>query len=103
MCGDCAYRPGSPERKHDFEEEALLALPLEGQMFWCHDGMRKIIRWEHPDGRTIAPTGDDYDPPIINGAPFRADGRVGVLCAGWAACSRRWGNQIEKERVSDHA
>jgi len=28
--------------------------------------------------------------------------RVGYLCAGWAACSRRWDNQFAKEeRGSD--
>lgn len=105
LCGDCAYRPESPEMATDFMAEALRELPLKGQTFWCHDGMRRPIRWEHPDGRTIDGSPDDYQPPMVDGRPHRADGRVGHLCAGWAACSRRWDNLSAKQEkeVSDHA
>jgi hypothetical protein len=98
MCGDCAYRPGSPEQQQDFMAEALRELPLSGQTFWCHDGIRRPVRWRHPDGRVIDGSPDDYQPPMVAGVPFQADGRVGFLCAGWAACSRRWDNLITKEK-----
>lgn len=99
MCGDCAYRPGSPEQADDYLREALLALPEDGQTFWCHDGMRRPVRWEHPDGRTIAGDPADYQPPMVRGVPFRANGEVGMLCAGWAARTRRAGRlgHLEEE------
>jgi len=85
MCGDCAYRKGSPERSSEWEEEALLDLPDSGTPFWCHDGMRKPVRWDHPDGRSVPGAADDWKPPVVRGIPFRADGRPGLLCGGWAA------------------
>lgn len=51
--------------------------------------MRRPVRWEHPDGRTIDGSPDDWQPAIINGLPYRADGRPGLLCAGWAARAAR--------------
>lgn len=91
MCGDCAYRPDSPEQADDYLREALMSLPEDGQTFWCHDGIRRPIRWEHPDGRTVAGNSADYQPPMKCGVPFRADGRPAALCAGWAARTRRAG------------
>jgi hypothetical protein len=88
MCGDCAYRPRSPERAEAYSEETLMALPRSGSVFWCHEGMRKPIAWVHPDGRTVPGDPDDYRPPIVDGVPFRADGRPGLLCAGWTAIAR---------------
>lgn len=85
VCGDCAYRSDSPERADAYTEETLLALPVEGQAFYCHEGMRRPVRWEHPDGRTVAGSPDDWQPPMVRGVPFRIDGRPGLLCAGWAA------------------
>lgn len=43
-CDDCAYRPDSPEQDNP------AALPVS-QAFWCHQGMRRIVGWRHPDGR----------------------------------------------------
>ena len=89
MCGDCAYRKDSPERSKPYEEEALLSLADEGQPFYCHDGMRRPVRWEHPDGRAIAGSSDDWRPAMVNGLPYRANGLPGLLCAGWAARAAR--------------
>lgn len=85
MCGDCAFRPDSPERADEWTEEELLALPETGETFWCHDGMRRPDHWRHPDGRTVPGSTADWRPPIVAGMPFRADGRPGLLCAGWNA------------------
>jgi hypothetical protein len=85
LCGDCAFRKDSPERGDAWTEETLLALPERGDPFWCHDGMRRPVRWEHPDGRTVPGSTADWQPPRIGAVPFRADGRPALLCAGWAA------------------
>lgn len=104
MCGDCAYRPGSPEMSNPLEAEELRELPLTGTAFWCHDGVRRPVRWRHPDGRVITGNPADYQPPTDKlGRVYRADGRVGALCAGWAACSRRWDNQFWKEDAAEEA
>lgn len=45
------------------------------------------MAWRHPAGMRIPadPGRDgDYQPPIVLGVPFRADGQPGLLCAGWA-------------------
>jgi hypothetical protein len=89
MCGDCAFRKGSPERAYEFEEEALFSLADEGTPFYCHDGMRRPVRWEHPDGRSIPGDPADWQPPMVCGLPYRTDGRPGLLCAGWAARAAR--------------
>lgn len=89
MCGDCAFKPGSQERADAYTREALLELPAQGDPFWCHDGMRRPARWVHPDGRVVPGSPDDWQPPNVNGIPFRADGRVGLLCAGWAALAAK--------------
>lgn len=85
MCGDCAFRAGSPERETVWHREELFALADRGEPFYCHDGMRRPSAWRHPQLGEVAGDPDDWAPPIINGLPFRADGRPAVLCAGWAA------------------
>jgi hypothetical protein len=88
-CADCAYRIGSPERADEHEEDDLLskAWDLRSE-FWCHQGVRRVVAFRHPDGREL-PAGDgDYRPPVgPEGRPvvWRADGTVGERCAGWAA------------------
>lgn len=84
-CGDCAFRKDSPERADTWAEEELLNLAPAGETFWCHDGMRRPTHWQHPDGRTIAGSDADWQPAILAGIPYRADGRPGLLCAAWAA------------------
>lgn len=107
MCADCAYRPRSPERRGDPDhlgtEEGLMALAAAGEPFFCHQGIRRAVRWEHrPEEATavqcaevLEAAGDlrvgsvpgkpqQYLPPIIEGVPYRADGTPAQLCAGWA-------------------
>jgi hypothetical protein len=89
-CGDCAYRPDSPERTGDphaaGDARGLEELAASGQPFWCHDGMQTPLRWEHPFGAVAHKPGQehDYDPPIVRGVPYRRDGRPAALCQGWA-------------------
>ena len=89
MCGDCAYRPGSPERQLPGGHDELLDLAASGQAFYCHTGMRRPTRWEHPDGRAVAGSPNDWQPPMVGGVPYRVDGSPGLLCAGWAAVAAR--------------
>lgn len=94
MCGDCAYRPGSPEQTGSSmacDATQLEQLAADGTRFWCHDGMRKPVAWRHPKGMRITVVSEadgDYQPPIVEGIPYRADGRPGLLCAGWNARHR---------------
>jgi hypothetical protein len=84
-CHDCAYRNGSPERSDD-REEWLLELPSRrDNIFWCHQGLRRVVSWSHPCGLTIPAGVGDYQPPIVGGRPIRADGSYGEICAGWLA------------------
>lgn len=91
MCDDCAYRPGSEERTEGSEHENpdLLGLPN----FWCHQGLRAVREWRHPDGR-VRPGEPlrDYDPPTatVDGepVPLKASGAPADRCAGWAAHNR---------------
>lgn len=91
MCAACAYRPNSPERRGDptyaGTEEGLDELALADR-FWCHVGIRRPIAWRHRNGIVLAGHPGDYDPPIINGVPYRADGTPAELCAGWHARRR---------------
>jgi hypothetical protein len=84
-CGDCAYRPGSPERATAYEAETLYDLAAGGTPFWCHTGMRRPVSWVHPDGREVPGDPADWQPPMVSGIPYQADGSPGLLCAGWAA------------------
>lgn len=92
MCPECAYRPRSPERTTDLMNDP--PPPGSGQPFWCHHGMRTITARTHPSGATVPAatvngTPAEYDPPIHDGRPYRADGTPARLCAGWAAVERR--------------
>ncbi len=90
MCGDCAFRPDSPERQGDgryshADDDELRSL----NHFWCHQGIRKPIAWRHPAGITVDCDTDGYDPPLrtigAETVPFKADGTPGDRCAGFAA------------------
>lgn len=94
LCGDCAYRKTSPERADGWMEEALLDLASGGQPFWCHQGMRRPVRWRHPDGRVVDGDPADYQPPMIDGVPYQADGTPGLLCGGWAARTARASEEV---------
>ena len=88
-CGDCAYKPGSPERRgedgYQGDTEFLDGLILTGEFFACHQGIRKPVRWVHPSGAEIPGHPAGYDPPLRDGVPYKADGTPADLCAGWAA------------------
>jgi hypothetical protein len=99
MCGDCAFRPDSPERNGDegYENNGglddLTELVDKGQPFYCHQGMRRIVRWRHPSGAAADDHPGNYAPPMATIAnaqiPFKADGTPGDICAGWWARSER--------------
>jgi hypothetical protein len=86
-CHDCAYRNGSPERAEGYDGE-LQDIAGDGSRFACHQGMRRVVAWRHPDGREIPAAEGDYEPPIIGLVTFRADGTPADYCAGWAAHRR---------------
>lgn len=109
MCGDCAFRPGSPERASaEFAEQN--ADDLQGMVynpaavFWCHEGMRAVLGWRHPNGLEVRlperETQQAYDPLMklrpgpgggSDGARIiahRADGQPAYYCAGLAAARR---------------
>lgn len=85
-CHDCAFRPGSPEREDPYVRDELYALPENGAPFWCHQGMRQPARWRHATlGIEVPGDPADWQPPIVDGVPYLADGHAGNLCAGWLA------------------
>ena len=87
MCGDCAFRPDSPERNGDprygnSSPEELEEIVAGDAPFYCHKGMRRIVRFVHPTGAVyVPPTG--FDPQIYNGGAYKANGRPADLCAGF--------------------
>jgi hypothetical protein len=91
MCEDCAYRPGSPEKRDDpmYRGDATeLEMAAETGRFFCHQGLRRVEKWVHPSGTEhVAPPGG-YDPPVVDSVPYRADGTPEELCAGWDARRR---------------
>lgn len=102
-CNDCAFRKDSPERADPFTAEELLNLAPAGETFWCHDGMRRPTHWQHPDGRTIPGSDADWQPAILAGIPYRADGRPGLLCASWAAHAARHTNTPASPSPADQS
>lgn len=87
MCGDCAYRPHSPERRGDDtyagDEDLLGQLAEEGTPFYCHEGLRIPVTWRHPSGAEVPGHPGGYDPPIQAGVPYKASGTPADLCTGW--------------------
>lgn len=86
-CDDCAYRNGSPERA-DGQDDELQDIAGDGSRFACHKGMRRVVTWEHPDGREITAEAGDYQPPMSGPVAFKADGSPAEYCAGWNAHRR---------------
>ncbi|RSD26371.1 hypothetical protein [Amycolatopsis eburnea] len=101
MCGDCAYRPDSPERQDDPQHRGnateLEMLAEDGRPFYCHQGMRRILRWEHPSGAVLPAHPADYAPPIVDDVPIKVDGTPAYLCGGWDARRRALAAQLSKE------
>lgn len=94
LCGDCAYRPGSPERagdqRYNGDGEFLARIAQTGETFWCHQGLRRAVKLRHPSGAEMVIETDHYDPPKAGGVPFKADGTPGDICAGWSAHRARY-------------
>lgn len=86
-CIDCAYHRESPERRRGEDVDEL-------PNFWCHQGMRRILAWRHPDGRERPEPQElgAYDPGygVVQGerVPLRADGTPADRCGGWAQVQR---------------
>lgn len=92
MCPDCAYRPDSPENT---TTRGYDPPPPGGPPFHCHQGMRAVAVHRHPTGAevpavTVGGVSMEYDPPIIDGRPYAADGQPAPVCAGWAATDRAY-------------
>jgi len=89
MCADCAYRPNSPERRgeegYQGDPESLDEMVATGDMFACHQGIRRSVRWVHPSGAEVPGHPAGYAPPLHDGKPYKADGAPADICAGWAA------------------
>ena len=104
-CADCAYRGDSPERNGDDSFSGdwgeLEDLAISGRPFYCHAGMRRKERWEHPSGAVVEGHPGDYDPPVIDGVPRKADGSPADLCGGWHARARHWQRELEREAACD--
>jgi hypothetical protein len=101
-CHDCAYRPGSPERRGEDgyagDQELLDRIVATGERFWCHQGMRKVVAYRHPSGVTVPVEVDGYGPPPHRRRPLprrRHSGRGLRRLGRSAACPgglqlRRW-------------
>ena len=89
MCVDCAYRPNSPERRgeegYQGDPESLDEMVATGDLFACHQGIRRPVAWRHPSGAEVPGHPAGYAPPLHDGKPYKADGSPADLCAGWAA------------------
>jgi hypothetical protein len=95
MWEDCAFRPDSPERNgvegyaNNGGLDDLSVLVDKGEAFYCHQGMRKPVRWRHPSGAVIDGHDPSYDPPIVLASgvsvPHKASGIPADICAGWFA------------------
>lgn len=91
-CHDCAFQNGSPEQ----DSGELDWIRESTDPFVCHQGMRRVVAYRHPDGREL-PAGDgDYQPPIVNKGTIAlcADGTPGALCAGWVAWANKLGIEV---------
>lgn len=87
LCADCAYRPDSPERSGDETYqgagEELDRIVQAGEPFYCHQGIRRVVALRHPSGVEVPSHPGDYQPPIVRGFPWKADGTPASICVGW--------------------
>ncbi|MFL5309501.1 MAG: hypothetical protein ACJ79H_03500 [Myxococcales bacterium] len=90
-CHDCAYRNGSPERGDGYTEELVDLSGSARDVFACHQGMRRVVAYRHPNGRELPAKPGDYQPPIVAGRAYKADGSPAELCAGYLAHRRALG------------
>ena len=103
MCA-CPFRPSSPERRgeedYQGDPESLDELVMTGEMFACHQGIRRPVKWVHPSGAEIPGHPAGYAPPLHDGAPYKADGTPADICAGWAARRLRHMRREQETRAS---
>ena len=87
LCESCAYRPGSPERQgtegYQGDQEFLDELVATGDLFVCHQGIRRPVSWVHPSGAEVPGHPAGYAPPIRDSIPYKADGTPADICSGW--------------------
>lgn len=97
MCADCAFRPGSPERRDSDQAvcdstDLLRLVHNPDEVFACHDGLRRAIGWRHPNGMYVEHDPQDgvvaYSPPIEGRRAYRLDGTPALHCAGLAAARK---------------
>lgn len=97
MCTDCAFRPGSPERRDSRHAvcdsgDLMRVVHNREETFACHDGLRRGIGWRHPNGMFIPYQAADgvvaYCPPIEGRRAYKLDGSPAFHCAGLAAARR---------------
>ncbi len=102
MCGDCAFRPGSPEQlgdpSHAHSGDGELDEVI-GPGFVCHQGMRKRLRLVHPEGSVVQCGSMEYAPPERPGMTWKADGTPAEMCAGWAARRAQWDREAAEEMI----
>jgi hypothetical protein len=90
-CFDCAFRQGSPERRgadgyeHNSNECLDDMCASKQGVFYCHQGMRRILSYVHPSGMTIAAHPAEYRPVIIDHVAYKRDGTLAGICAGFEA------------------
>lgn len=88
-CHDCAYRRGSPEEREGARGDLEALAADDRGAFFCHQGMRRAIAYRHPDGRELPAGAGDYQPAILDGVAYRADGTPADRCGGWGALAGR--------------
>ncbi|GAA4626983.1 hypothetical protein GCM10023196_037420 [Actinoallomurus vinaceus] len=107
LCGDCAYRPHSPERSGEAgyagDADFLDDLVEIGQPFYCHTGIRRVLVRRHPAGVEVPGHPGDYDPPIHDGVPYKADGSPADLCAGWVLRRAKVLAHLEPDQAAQEA
>lgn len=90
MCDGCAYRPGTAANQRFADQLDTLAGTAD--VFWCHDGARQVVRFDHPSGviawPTIDPDNPPHDPLIVDGVYYDASGEPARVCSGWSARRR---------------
>jgi hypothetical protein len=86
-CADCAFRAGSPERADEMVDDIVFG----GRVFACHKGMRRVVAWVHPSGARVDAEPGDYQPLIVDGVVYRANGAPAAKCAGVRALRLREG------------
>ncbi len=108
LCGDCAYRPNSPERRGQpgaaADQDLLDKLVYTSQPFYCHTGIRRAVEYRHPSGLVVPAGPGDYQPVVAPAAaggspiPYQADGSPAFFCAGWLLLTARADRKALRDR-----